>query len=462
MRFNVYALNWNESRLLPAFLHHYRQAHRLVVYDNESDDDSEALVLAAGREFRRFSTQGQFDDTENMRMKNTIWKDARLDEEKVDFVVVQDLDEFLYFPASPSNLLKGFEAYRRAGVTCAQCVCYHMVCSDEQWDRARLQREAFGAGLVSTICQGNRDTRKLYDKVLVFDPHAIVESMYTAGAHSWKPTGKIVYAEDRPLLLHYKYTGLQYNIERYKLQGQRLSALNKVHGYGTQYMQTDDQTLRTLQAVYAAPRIEVTRPLRVMVVVGVHLTVEFLSEACEDAHLHVFAIDADADIIAAIHEKFSPPDNYHLVATAVSDHEGEAEFNVCSNTTCSSLLKWGNGPRFGTMTPRRVQCTTMRRFINKYHLGAIDYLLVDAQGHDLSVLQGFGDRFRVVKRGTCGSMAPGTKWSLYEGQPTFEQLDSFLEEQGYDRTWEYNTSGGCPRDEVNVHFTQRPQAQSLA
>lgn len=44
IRFNVYTWNWNESRLLPTFLHHYRQANRIIVYDNETSDNLIELI----------------------------------------------------------------------------------------------------------------------------------------------------------------------------------------------------------------------------------------------------------------------------------------------------------------------------------------------------------------------------------------------------------------------------------
>ena len=75
--FAVYAICWNEEDLLPAFLHHYRHADRIVVFDNESSDQSREIVLAAGREARSFSTEGSFNDEVHRLLKNNVWKDSR-------------------------------------------------------------------------------------------------------------------------------------------------------------------------------------------------------------------------------------------------------------------------------------------------------------------------------------------------------------------------------------------------
>ncbi len=457
MKFAVYALAWNEERLLPAFLHHYREATRIVIYDNESTDGTRALVTAAGREIRSFSTGSLFDDVEHRRLKNTIWKEARVDpvDPPVDYVVVQDLDEFLYFPDFPGDLCKGLEEMKRQGATCALCKGYQMVCSEGEWQSALKQRESFGADVASVICQG-RESR-WYDKVLVFNPRAIAETRYAMGAHHWSPVGEVVYAATRPYLLHFKFTGLEYTVQRYLSLGKRVCPEARSRHVARQYWcKEDEEGVRVmLESEYAHPTTLVTRPLTIKVVVGVHHSMEFLEEARRDRHTHVFAFDADETIIETNRRRFHPPPNYHLEAKAVSNREGITEFNVCANTTCSSLLDWGDGPRFGSMVKRPVQCITMRSFLERTGITSVDFLQVDTQGHDLAVLEGFEDLFGIVKKGVCESMAPETTWALYRGQASYSEVDSFLERQGFDRTWEYNVSGGCPRDEVNIYFTRR-------
>ena len=128
MTFNVYALNWNESRILPAFLHHYRDANRIIIYDNESTDDSVNIIKKHGREVITFSSNETFDDTINRDLKNNFWKSSVDDD--VDYIIVQDLDEFLYFPSYPDDIPKALLEMKRQGFTCARAIGYNMYCSD--------------------------------------------------------------------------------------------------------------------------------------------------------------------------------------------------------------------------------------------------------------------------------------------------------------------------------------------
>ena len=74
---------------------------RVIVYDNGSDDGSvEYLSQYPWIEVRQFKTNG-FDDTANMNIKNSCWKESI---GIADFVVVSDLDECLYSPVLESEL----------------------------------------------------------------------------------------------------------------------------------------------------------------------------------------------------------------------------------------------------------------------------------------------------------------------------------------------------------------------
>jgi glycosyltransferase involved in cell wall biosynthesis len=76
-------------------------AERVIVYDNGSDDGSvEYLSQYPWIEVRQFKTNG-FDDTANMNIKNSCWKESI---GIADFVVVSDLDECLYSPVLESEL----------------------------------------------------------------------------------------------------------------------------------------------------------------------------------------------------------------------------------------------------------------------------------------------------------------------------------------------------------------------
>ena len=104
MKYKIYAyvVYWNEMDNIPFVVDYWKRfAERVIVYDNGSDDGSvEYLSQYPWIEVRQFKTNG-FDDTANMNIKNSCWKESI---GIADFVVVGDLDECLYSHVLESEL----------------------------------------------------------------------------------------------------------------------------------------------------------------------------------------------------------------------------------------------------------------------------------------------------------------------------------------------------------------------
>ena len=101
-KIHAYVVCWNEMDNIPFVVDYWKRfAERVIVYDNGSDDGSvEYLSQYPWIEVRQFKTNG-FDDTANMNIKNSCWKESI---GIADFVVVSDLDECLYSPILESEL----------------------------------------------------------------------------------------------------------------------------------------------------------------------------------------------------------------------------------------------------------------------------------------------------------------------------------------------------------------------
>lgn len=101
-KIHAYVVCWNEMDNIPFVVDYWKRfAERVIVYDNGSDDGSvEYLSQYPWIEVRQFKTNG-FDDTVNMNIKNSCWKESI---GIADFVVVSDLDECLYSPVLESEL----------------------------------------------------------------------------------------------------------------------------------------------------------------------------------------------------------------------------------------------------------------------------------------------------------------------------------------------------------------------
>jgi hypothetical protein len=242
LKFHVYALNWNESRLLPHFFDYYNEADKIFIIDNGSDDNSKELTLKYKRDWMNFNTDNTLNDTFNGFIKLHIWKNSK---NLCDFVIVQDLDEFLFFPDYPGKLKLGLAKLKEMGVTIMNTYGYNMGCTDEYFSNILS-----GQYLSSTIFNGvfSED----YCKKICFDPNLITEINYTGGAHTAAPEGKVVYQPDdfKVMMLHFKSVGLEYLKARSIAIRERVSAQNKKIGYGIQYYTPTDDIITSVTRNY--------------------------------------------------------------------------------------------------------------------------------------------------------------------------------------------------------------------
>jgi glycosyltransferase involved in cell wall biosynthesis len=214
----VYTLAFNENIFLQYMIDHYRIRFpmcNIVVYDNESTDNTANIAISNNCEVRLFPTNNQIDDDKIRNLKNNCWKTA-----DTDWVLVCDVDELL-------DINKDFlQLEEDKGTSIIQSEAYTLVNLNEDFN-------------FSEIKHGARDGA--YDKCLLFNKKLINEINYCHGAHYCSPQGIIKYSDEKYKLYHYKYINTDYHIIRNKYTFDRLSDINKRMGWGTQWHINDDQ-----------------------------------------------------------------------------------------------------------------------------------------------------------------------------------------------------------------------------
>lgn len=220
---HLYAVCWNEVELLPYFLRHYETfCDKIFIYDNASDDGSRALLDAHPKVVvGDFDNGGQIRDDLLVELKNNAWKDSR---GIADWVVIVDIDEFLYHPSVTSLLLrKNTSIVRPHG--------YVMVSNKMPTGSGQIWGE---------INEGVPDL--MSSKVVLFNPNVVKEINYSPGCHECKPeffSGYRNIAIERDpscLLLHCKYIGgEEHLIQRYERNKARLSEINIKNGWCAKY-----------------------------------------------------------------------------------------------------------------------------------------------------------------------------------------------------------------------------------
>jgi FkbM family methyltransferase len=163
-----------------------------------------------------------------MRIRNEAWKEYRYDYE---WVIVCDMDEFLWHP-DLKNKLENFR--KKLCVSIPRVEGYQMFAEDFP--------EADGSQIYEKVGRGFADPEHL-NKFMIFSPKG-VDINYDPGCHTAQPTGDVHYStdEDKLYLLHYKYVGYDYFIDKNKALAARVGDDDKERHWAFHYEQDAKMT----------------------------------------------------------------------------------------------------------------------------------------------------------------------------------------------------------------------------
>lgn len=153
-------------------------------------------------------------------------------------------------------------------------------------------------------------------------------------------------------------------------------------------------------------------------------------------------------------------EKFVVIGKAVSDFNGTAKFNIAGQHDwgCSSLnhfndgldKTWAGRTDFVVTEEIEVQVITLKKFIEENNIELIDWLHIDTQGSDLSVLKGLGDKISIVMGGQVEAPA-NDEVKLYKEQPSKEDTIEFLLSNGFTLT--RIEENGCS-NEYNIYFSR--------
>jgi len=236
LNIHIYALCWNEEKLLPYFFCHYDSvAARYFIFDNDSTDGSVEILKANPKvTLGRFEIVGDSFVTAALNHYNECWKQSR---ELANWVIVCNVDEHICHP----HLGRYLSRSKDFGISLIIPHGYNMV-SDEF---PKTKKPLF-----QTIKYGMREP--LWDKPQIFDPNKIDEINFAPGRHTADPVGEVITPRNtRVKLLHYKYLGLEYLSQRHFELRSRLRPLDIENRWGHQYLWDREANTKEYQRVKA-------------------------------------------------------------------------------------------------------------------------------------------------------------------------------------------------------------------
>jgi FkbM family methyltransferase len=134
-------------------------------------------------------------------------------------------------------------------------------------------------------------------------------------------------------------------------------------------------------------------------------------------------------------------DRYHVFEYAISDFDGEADFHMVKNDTGSASLNdfadnlketWPDRNDFVVRGSKKVNVYRLDTWLKTFapEITQIDHLHIDAQGSDLAVLKGLGEKLTIVHSGVV-EVPQEDNLRLYKGQHTKREAFDFLEQNGF-------------------------------
>jgi len=176
------------------------------------------------------------------------------------------------------------------------------------------------------------------------------------------------------------------------------------------------------------------KPSAVWFDVGAHLGEYTIGPAKENPSLLVYAFEPNISLAMRL-VGFMP--NYIVIPMALAEQDGCADFYINQDDSSSSLLPidpegiklWKCGDQMNV--ERKVSVPTIRldTFLNLAKIEHVDFLKIDAQGVDLSVVKSAGDRIKDVDKILLEVIT--TPFQLYVGNPTKDETIDYLVGQGF-------------------------------
>lgn len=227
MIIDVYTYLRNEETILPYWLRHYKQfARRITIFDNESDDRTREIALAAGAVVIPVLTGGKHVVPIQRRIMSEEYKKSR---GEADWVICAEGDEFFWHP----NLIELLKCYKKEGVTFPKIQGYDMV----------SEAPPAGAGHVYEEIKHGFPNGRYFNKRGVFHPS--IDINFEPGGHECDPVGKVVESPDAEIkLLHYRYLGEEYFVKRYEAHRSRMSDENRKGEWGIECLQDHRERFR--------------------------------------------------------------------------------------------------------------------------------------------------------------------------------------------------------------------------
>lgn len=226
LHIELYVLCFNEAKMIRHTLNYYSKfCSKITVIDNQSTDQSIQFARRFKKvEIKTLDSGNEFIEDVLTESRNNCWKGST-----ADYVIVCDMDEFLY----DDHLIEKLQIAKEKHIAMPMITGYNMMHPEFPTNYHKL--------ITEQVKQGVKSCR--FDKNIIFDPKRIKEINYRPGAHICYPEfyeGIIVEPLIELKLLHFKYLGRDYLYQKHKGYVHRMSDISREKRHGYEYLDGND------------------------------------------------------------------------------------------------------------------------------------------------------------------------------------------------------------------------------
>ena len=220
MDIEIYTLCHQEAPMVPYFMRHYSQYGQVFMFESHSTDRSRQIAEKMGAIIVDLPTGNEVRDDIFTAMKNNCWRESR-----ADWVIVCDMDEFVYHP----DMLEYLERLR---CTVIAPKTYEMFSDTFPTTKGQIYEE---------VCYGS----PIGSKYFMFKPTEITEMNFEVGSHSASPKGNVIINDSPEIIcMHMRHLNIDYVVRRNAYFKSRRSQINKRNGWGTHVEANRDEIQR--------------------------------------------------------------------------------------------------------------------------------------------------------------------------------------------------------------------------
>ena len=211
MKIEVFCLVSNEELMMTYFMRHYGAFADIIILESCSTDRTVEIAHNAGAEIWSYDMKDEINDQWFTYLKNTCWKES-----KAEWVMIVDVDEFIYHP----NLMK---VLQYSPATVIRPRFYDMYSKEFPTTEGQIYSEVtMGVEQLSPN-----------PKMNIFRPSAITDMNYAPGCHDASPSGNVKIDIDTDIkTLHMRKLSLSYYLAKNESHSRRRSQLNKDNHWG--------------------------------------------------------------------------------------------------------------------------------------------------------------------------------------------------------------------------------------